>query len=233
MNDNMVILYSHHCKSDVTLYHYELLKKHNPNNKIVPIGFSWHDLIENSYVVTRKPYLPNNQELNIRLNGGKSTSSESDLQLYEFYINHQDYDSYFLIEWDTYCNCSIKEYYNEKLNLDNFCSYSFNYKNSYQWSWYNLLSTEQKKLKIGGMYPTSCLYFKNHILYEMVNILMNNISLYNNMQNETRLGTLLQEAGYDIKEFSGDTIHFYDHPEYKEKIKNKIKGYYHPIKEIL
>lgn len=232
--NQIVILYSHHCKSDVTLHHYNLLKKYNPNIPVVPVGFTWHELIDGSHITSRQPYFPNNQLLNIHINGGKSTSTESDLILYDFYIQNQNYKSYFLFEWDTYCNCSIEEFYGDKLTLDNFCSLHFNDTNVHEWSWYNTLTSAHKRLpKLGGIYPTSGVYLKREVLHKMVEILINNPSLYDNMQNEIRLGTLVQQAGYKINQLGNDFIDFYEHQEYLNNIKNGIKGYYHPIKEII
>lgn len=300
--ENTAVLFLHHCKNDVTLHHYNLLKKFNPNLKIFPVGFAWHDLIEGSHVVHRSDELPNNYILNKILNMG--TSSESDLCIYNFFLHYQDFDYYFVIEWDTYCNSSIEDVYgpamekyntfsaniftneipaiitNEKFDrcvvcdkitnvligthnelrknciegVGQLCDECFNKvdiqkpievisKRPYvkEWSWYQYFfsklnePTEQKQLLpyLGGTYPTSLLYYRREVLYNIVQLLLNNPNLYNNIQNEMRLGTLLQQAGYRLESYGSTTNQFCEQLHYKYSIKNNIKGYYHPIKTIL
>lgn len=300
--NKLAVLYFHHCKNDVTLYNYDRLKKFNPDVDVYPVGFEWHDLIEGSHVVHRHDELPNNYVLNNILN--KGTSSESDLYLYDFFLHHQDYESYFVVEWDTYCNCSINEVYGEAMEKYNtFSAHIFtneitevakntrfescvicenvtdietntnvhtrnNYidgvgqfcKNCYskvdktkyievkpkrtyfkEWSWYKYFfsklnePTEQKQLLpyLGGTYPTSLLYYKNEVLHNMVKLVLENPRLYDNIQNEMRLGTLLQQAGYRLESYGANTNQFCEGLHYRSEIKNNVKGYYHPIKDIL
>ena len=120
-----VVLFLHNCKDEVTLYNYDRIKKFNPDVDIYPVGFDWHDLIEDSHRVYRHDEFPNNKILNAALNWN-NTKTESDLCIYDFFLHYQDYDSYFIIEWDTYCNCSIEEIYGEAINShDMFCSQMF------------------------------------------------------------------------------------------------------------
>jgi len=70
-------------------------------------------------------------------------------------------------------------------------------------------------------------------LHDMVDLLLQNPRLYDNIQNEMRLGTLLQQAGYVLTEFGGDKNQFFEQDNYKSDIAKGIKGYYHPIKEKL
>jgi hypothetical protein len=300
-NKKIAVLFLHHKKDEVTLHNYNLLKKFNPNVDIYPVGFQWHDLMEGSHVVHRHDEFPNNFYLNKILNMG--TSSESDLCIYDFFLHYQDYESYFVIEWDTYCNASIEEVYGDAINkYDTFSANVFT--NEYQhvsvdkfdrcvvcdkltdilfgspnelrknciegvgqlcencyndvdiekpikviqkrpyvkeWSWYRYFFsqinevTEQKQLLpfLGGTYPTSLLHYKREVLYKIVELLLNNPALYNNIQNEMRLGTLLQQAGYRLESYGSTTNQFCEQLHYKFSIKNNIKGYYHPIKTIL
>lgn len=299
----MAILFLHHTKSDVTLHHYNLLKKHNPNSNVFPVGFAWHNLMEGSHIVYRYDEYPNNYILNNILNMG--TSSESDLCIYDFFIHHQNFDSYFVVEWDTYCNCSVEEYYGEAMKkYDTFSANIFTnvkesseiiidknfdmcaicenitntkigtnvkLRNNYidgvgqlcfkcyttvdktkyiqtkphrqyvkEWSWYRQFfsqlnePTKQKKLLpyLGGTYPTSLLYYTHQVLYDMMELILKNTGLYDNIQNEMRLGTLLQQAGYRLEMYGRETNQFCEQPHYHTDIINNIKGYYHPIKTI-
>lgn len=261
--NKLAVLYLHHCKDEVTLYNYNRLKKFNSNVDIYPVGFKWHDLIDGSHIVHRHEELPNNYVLNNILKNG--TSSESDLYIYDFFLHHQDYDSYFVIEWDTYCNCSIDEIYGEAMQkYDTFCSQmmtnefygpgtgplmdvnGLNIDDSHsryirRGSWYRYFfsqinePTEQKKLipYLGSASTTSLLYLKHDLLYNVVNLILENPRLYDNIQNEMRLGTLIQQAGYSLNEYGSHTNHFKEEEHYRTDIDNGVKGYYHPIKSII
>ena len=68
------------------------------------------------------------------------------------------------------------------------------------WIWYNELSDFQKLIPdIGGMGPTSGLFFTKSVLSSMVDLVINNPRQYDNMFSELRLGTLLQQSGYTLK----------------------------------
>lgn len=262
-NKKLAGLFLHHKNNEVTRHNYNLLKKFNPDVDIYPVGFQWHDLMEGSHVVHRHDEFPNNYLLNNILKSG--TSSESDLYLYDFFLHHQDYESYFIIEWDTYCNCSIEEYYGEAMQkYDTFCSQmmtnefygpgtgplmditGLDIKDSHEryvrrGSWYQFFFSQlneptiQKKLLpfLGSSSTTSLQYFKHKVVYDIVNLILSDPHLYNNIQNEMRLGTLIQQAGYQLNEFGSYTNHFKEEDHYRPMIKNKIKGYYHPIKDII
>ena len=262
-NKKLAVLYLHHCKNEVTIHNYNRLKKFNPNLDVYPVGFEWHDLIEGSHIVHRHDELPNNFVLNKLVNN--TTSSESDLYIYDFFLHHQDYESYFVVEWDTYCNASILEVYGDVFEkYDTFSAYTFtnefngpgtgiienidnlNIDDSHEryvkrWSWYRYFfqklnePTEQNKLLpyLGGTYPTSLLYYKNKVLRDVLELILSNPRLYDNIQNEMRLGTVLQQAGYKLNEYGGNTNQFVEQKHYRIDIQNNIKGYYHHIKDII
>jgi len=110
-----------------------------------------------------------------------------------------------------------------------------------RWSWYRYFfsklnePTKQNVLVpyLGGTYPTSLLYYTNKVLRDIIQLVLDNPRLYDNIQNEMRIGTLLQKAGYKLNEYGGNTNQFFEQPTYMEDISNNVKGYYHPIKKIL
>lgn len=264
-NNKIAILFIHHEKSDVTIHNYNLLKKFNPELDIFPIGFRWHDLIEGSHVVDRYDELPNNKILNKILNNGTSTSSESDLYIYNFFLHNQDYAGYFLYEWDTYCNDSIMNVYRDAFNkYDFFCSQMLT--NEFygpgtgyientegldieksdsryvkRGSWYRYFfsklnePTAQKQLlrHLGSASTTSLMYFKHKVLHDITELVLRNPRLYDNIQNEMRLGTLIQQAGHTLHEYGSHTNHFKEEPHYVPEIMAGVKGCYHSIKRII
>jgi hypothetical protein len=245
------IIFIHHNTNEIAKHNLELIKKFNPDCDVFTVGFSWHNLFPDSHIVYRTEDWPVNYRLNNILNCG--TSSESDLYIYDFFMHHQEYESYFVVEWDTYCNTSIQDFYGDAMKkYQTFSAFIFTNKPDLpdadktklkyvkEWSWFGyfdqLKSDSEKKQLIpylGGTYPTSLLFYRNNVLHDMMTILLNNPRLYDNIQNEMRLGTLIQSAGYELIEHGGETNQFFEQPHYKEYISKQIKGYYHPIKEIL
>jgi hypothetical protein len=225
------------------------------------------DLRPGSHAVHRSEELPTNYVLDDILKRGsgfKGNSSESDLLIYDFFLHHQDFDSYFLVEYDTYCNCSIEECYSEAFKkYDMFCSQMLTnefygpgtgviddskldintseYRYVKRGSWYRYFfskmneTTEQKKLLpyLGSASTTSLMYLKHDVLYSILELLLANPPLYNDIQNEMRLGTLIQQAGYKLTEFGGRTNDCLIQENFMRDIENKVNGYYHPKKEII
>lgn len=219
----MVIVFLHYNINEAGLYHFNLIKEHNKNNKIFSIGFETNQLIKNSYKTSKNKY-PKNNKFN-------SEWTEADLLIYDFYLKRPDEESYFFIEWDTYSNCSVEDYYKKFLDKDLFAPKVFNSNNLEKWDWYSRLSGEQKKIeKIGGLSPTTCLYFKNNTLKKITNLLIKNPSSYNDMFSELRLGTLVQQCGFELFE-SGDQNISWKISDIKVD-KNK-QGFYHPVKYII
>jgi hypothetical protein len=226
------ILFLHCSTSDVTIQNYELIKKHNPNKKIYPIGFENHDLLNGSHIVERKQEYPNNCILNEMC--GNEYWSEADLLIYDFYIHYPTLPSYLVLEWDTYCNCSLESFYNTSLNLDTFSHIIHTESDINGWYWYDMLTDEQKLIpNIGGTTPTSGLFFKNSVLSDITKKLLEKPHYYNNMFSELRLGTLLQQSGYKL------TTPFIDSDRYINwDFENIVfdptqNGYYHPIKTLV
>jgi len=219
----MVIVFLHYNINEAGLYHFNLIKEHNKNNKIFSIGFESNQLIKNSYKTSKNKY-PKNNKFN-------NEWTEADLLIYDFYLKRPDEESYFFIEWDTYSNCSVEDYYKKFLDKDVFAPKVFNNNNLEKWDWYSRLSDEQKKIeKIGGLSPTTCLYFKNNALKRITNLLIKNPSSYNDMFSELRLGTLAQQCGFELFE-SGDQNISWKTSDIKVD-KNK-QGFYHPVKHII
>ena len=136
---------------------------------------------------------------------------------------------YFIIEWDTFCNCSLEEYYGNKLYLNNFGHIIRTDDSLLNWYWYEQLTNEQKTISnIAGLTPTSCLLFNNKVLSTIVNRVTSEPRKYDNMFSELRLGTLVQQSGFKLNQIGGDTVSW--HKNLINFDKNKI-GYYHPIKD--
>jgi hypothetical protein len=115
LKSHICILFLHYSNDNVTMQNYKLLKKYNPTKNIYPIGFENHNLIDGSHVVSRKQSYPKNDILNETCK--REYWSEADLLIYDFYLNYPNLPTYLVIEWDTYCNCSLESFYNNALTM--------------------------------------------------------------------------------------------------------------------
>lgn len=219
----MTIVFLHHDVNNVCLYHYDLIKNNNKNNKIYSIGFEGNKLLPDSIQTCKKIY-PKNRKFNWEW-------TEADLLIYDFYLQRPKEESYFFIEWDTYSNCSVEDYYKDYLDKDLFAPTIFKENQLSDWSWYQKLTPEQKKIeKLGGISPTSCLYFKNNTLKKMTDLLLQNPFNYNDMFSELRLGTLAQQCGFELFESNNKNISW---RASDIKINKNKKAFYHPVKHII
>lgn len=232
LKNRISILFLHYSVDDVTIQNYELIKKYNPDKNIYTIGFGNHNLIDGSHIVSRKESYPKNDILNITCKN--QYWSEADLLIYDFYLNYPNLPTYFVIEWDTYCNCSLERFYGNALTMTNFSHMTYPSETLNDWYWYTLLSPSQKLIpNIGGIGPTSGLFFTKSVLSSIVNLMINNPRQYDNMFSEMRLGTLLQQSGHTLnKPFN--TSESYINWKYDNITFNPLNlGYYHPIKTII
>lgn len=232
LKNRVSILFLHYNRSNVTLQNFERVKKYNPTKNIYPIGFSGCDLIEGSHVVNKSVdiYPTNNAFLNKDENRSVEWY-EADILIYDFYRFHPNLPVYFIVEWDTYCNCSLEEFYGDKLYLNNFGHSVRTGGKLEDWYWYKQLTDEQKTMKdIGGIGPTSCLLFTNKLLSLMVDRITSNPRQYDNMFSELRMGTLVQQSGYILNEINNENITW---NESLLNVDKNVKGYYHPVKKLV
>lgn len=228
------ILFTHHQIDEATLYNLKSLKKHNPNKKIYTIGFKRKNLIAGSFIVDdNQEYLPKNSSEIKSL--GHSDWTQADLLIYDFvYHNKLLHDKYLIIEWDTYCNCSIEEFYGDALNKESF-GHIVHDANIENWYWFKILNENQKKSiqKFGGYTPTSGLLFSKNTLLKINDLIIDNPRKYDNMFSELRLGSLTKAAGVELDKPFLNSEKYINWSFRLIDFKKTKKGYYHPIKQII
>jgi hypothetical protein len=233
LKNRICILFLHYSNDDVTIKHYELLKKYNPTKNIYPIGFENHNLIDGSHIVCKKELYPKNNILNKTCK--REYWSEADLLIYDFiYHNNLPHDKYLIIEWDTYCNCSIEEFYGEALSKETF-GHTVHNPVEEDWNWYRDLTQGQKDnlAFFGGYTPTSGLLISKEILIKINQLILDNPRKYDNIFSELRLGSLIKIAGHSLNipfENSENFMNWNGGKIIFDKTKN---GYYHPIKTVI
>lgn len=230
--DNMCILFMHHKTCDVTINNLNSLRKNNPNKKIITIGFDKFQLLDGSHVVHKNDVLYPNNNLMIDKNKDWNYWSEVDLLIYDFYIHHPNYSHYIITEWDVYCNCSAEDFYGDRLYSDALGHGIVTQDNIQDWCWYQFLTEEQKKIpNLGGIGPVLIL-FSNRVLKAITDKLLLNPRLYDNMFSELRMGTLVQQCGFKLKQYSDNDTFVSWKPEYI-RFDPKVPGWYHPIKTLV
>ena len=237
MSQNIAIVFTHFNTSKVTLHHFNSLKRYNPSKKIFPVGFANHKLLESSHFVKDFFRYPVNDQLDNQVKKLVTNPSKywsiSDFLIYDFFLNFSQFDAYFFVEWDTFCNCSIEDFYGADLERDCFSPRTVPYQNLKSWMWFDYLSQEQKEMPgLGGATPITCMYFKNSVLQKMTSLLLENPRKYDNMISEMRVGSLIQQAGYELFSCRGLTVNFKESKTFKVYIENNVRGFYHPVKTI-
>lgn len=233
LKNRVSILFLHYNTSDVTVNNYNLLKQYNPTKNVYPVGFSGCNLLDGSHEVNKSSTYPSNSELDLKIN--RPYWSEADLLIYDFYLKYPNLPVYYIFEWDTYCNCSLEEFYGDTLNsLSNFSHMTYTSNILQNWVWYQLLSDSQKLTpNIAGIGPTSGLLFTKSVLSSMVNKVLSSPRSYDNMFSELRLGTLLQQCGYILQKPFTESEKYINWKYENITFDKNIKGYYHPIKTIV
>jgi hypothetical protein len=121
----------------------------------------------------------------------------ADLLIYDF-VSHNDlpHDKYLIIEWDTYCNCSIEDFFGDALNKETFGNIVHDPIQE-NWNWYTCLTNEQKSSisVFGGYTPTTGLLFSKELILKINQHLISNLRKYDNIFSELRLGSLAKIVG--------------------------------------
>ena len=230
---DIAILFTHHNNDAVTINNFNRLKQFNPTKNVYPVGFKNHNLLENSFVVDYdQEYLPKNfcfgNELKRRL------WTQSDVLMYDFiYHNDLPHNKYLVIEWDTYCNCSIEEFYTEALNKETF-GHIVHDPVEDDWCWYRGLTQEQKNSLsfFGGYTPSSGLLLSKEVLIKINQLILSTPRLYDNIFSELRLGSLIKIAGYPLETPFYNAKNFINWSRDKIIFDKTKNGYYHPVKTL-
>lgn len=226
---NRLIIFSHYYVDKKVINTFDNVKLLNPEWDIVPIGFENYELLENSLIIKKDEY-PSNKDIQYYDAKKRLEWYEGDLCLYDCYLKLPNYEEYFLYEYDTICNVSIRSFFNTNVdffgnNIDNPIKENkewvtlYRKHNSYNYYFDKFYSCGQ----------TTALYFKNKILKQCTEELIENKIFYDNMFSEVRCGTLVNkftnliQSRSNIKEYISwkieDIILDFDVPYF-----------YHPVK---
>lgn len=224
-----LILFSHHKVDDFIINNFNKLKQLNPTWDIVPIGFEKYDLFPNSLIVNKEKY-PTNHDIIHYSHISNVDWADPDFFIYDGYYQKQEYEEYFLYEYDTICNVSIEEFFDT--NVDFFGNY-INDPAPEDWWWiklyrkHNSYNNNFNKLYAYG--ASTCIYFKKNILKKCYDEIIKNKHLYKNMLSEIRGGTLVKQFT-SLKKGRFDINNFISWNYSNLNINLNQNYFYHPVK---
>jgi len=236
---NIAILFLHHDVNHIVNNHLSRIKLFNPEIPVFPVGFSSCNLLEGSHAVDIDQYwVPNCDILQSKTKSQLGyVTPRPDLLILDFIDKnpHLNYEKYLIIEWDTYFNSSIQDFYGESLNKDFFCSGFSTGEDVKNWYWYNFFEEKGKAVQnLSAIHPVCGLLLSSKLLKNMLGLAKANIGRYNDLTEEAFLGTLIKSCG---KNFTlpfnsiGKYIHHKFNDSYNENINQS--GIYHPVKDTV
>ncbi len=111
-----LILFSHHYVDLNIIDRFKNLKKLNPYWDVISIGFEGCNLLDNSIQIKKNIY-PSNKDIHYYVPNNHLDWFDGDLCLYDIYRHYNDYNEYFLYEYDTICNVSIESFFDTRLDF--------------------------------------------------------------------------------------------------------------------
>lgn len=223
------IIFLHHKTDDVTINNLQSFKKWNPDavfvtmspDEALPGGYSIQnmpDWLEKWKVQTSKPDM---------------LAKSTDLLIYAWYANRKENcEKWLIVEWDTFCNCSVEDYFGQLIEQDLVGAY-IQVLGKDNWYWFPQLNSFPEILhkNAAGIVPMSLVLVSDTALnsiYKSLDVFNNNFGAGN---GELRFATLAKFAGHEA-------IHNSIGAGINEPIKLPenlyIKhGMFHPIKHVV
>lgn len=238
------ILFIHHKKCPVTLYHYEqFLKFHENDNdiKIVPITYPQHknDCIENSYIANNLHYFRKNEKAvfhRIR----KNNPYDLDCLIWDYVLfSGEKADKIIIMEWDVLCRQNIKEFYGELLNfplIGNEVRLNLKEHKQKNWHWLKEKVTVSSEFinkyeqYITSLTPTCGIIIDWELAVKNALLVKENPNEFNNIHNELAIGTLSKINKVDPTDFKNVKKKMIDW--HKNLIEVKEIGIFHPVKKL-
>lgn len=236
---SVAILFLHHSVNHIVNNHLARLKSFNPDIPIFTVGFNSDNLLEGSHAVEiNQSWIPDCEILQSKTKKQLGCiTPRPDILILDFIDKHQHlgHEKYLIVEWDTYSNSSIKDFYGESLNKDFFCSGSVETKDIKNWYWYDFFEEKSQDMdNLSAIHPVCGAFFSSKLLNNMLNLLKNNIGLYDNLTEEATLGTLIKSCGQNF-DLPFGSISYYIHHRLNASYNGNIEksGIYHPVKDTV
>ncbi len=215
---DLCMLFLYHKCDELTLFHLESLRKHNPDACIIPLTDTVQELIPGS----------------IDVSGFDSSFQDAekwrsiDTTVYRWFENRTfNARKYLFIEYDCYCTVNLAEYYGDLNDADVMGVYFFSMRENPRWQWFRELQTlpEEDRKLASGIAPFTCTMFRHEALEKVVaNVYRHDVFC------ELRLGTTIRKLNLKFRRlplFKRSTICWHVYPWQALR-----PGLFHSIKSL-
>lgn len=222
MSKSLQVLFLHNIDNvneEVTIQNYNSFKEKNVD--IQPIHDEDLKGLPDSFPVPIDSYIPR---------GSRRWSTET--VLLNYILQNKDnlkHDFYMFCEWDCYCNCDLNKFIIPYTNYDVVAPYIVNVKHEPGWMWFrdlSFLKKENLSNKKIGFRPSVFILFKKESLILLAEAYKKLWNLFNNLNSESRLGTICNLLNFRIGEYKnlGNSVAWF------ESVFRKESEIIHPVK---
>lgn len=197
--DAIYFIYHRGLTDPVTRKHLALVRAMNPDDEVIPLSFPSHS--PDSY---------------------HWQTANHDLLMFDYFdTHHPKHEHHWLIEWDTFCTQSFREFagesYHKKVigsqivypwsdeimetNMD-----GFNIRQR-DWHWFSENKSPELHPYLRGIVPASVVMMSHDALFGM-NQLLRTVPAFKHLSCEARLGTLACMAGFEPQSIRTDCQKF-------------------------
>jgi hypothetical protein len=209
------ILFVYHDKNELTIQNYKRFKKFNPEYPVV---------------MMRHEDFPLMPEWDYDWMWGYN-----DNIWYRWFLSQNKIlaDRYFIFDYDTYCNDSIKNFYSKVWDKQFACSDHFSIDKYPTWSWFEKFKDQLKQYssKLYGVCPPSGMMIRHDDAKKLIDEQLKNSQVWKKIFLELRIGTILNLNDVQIS-FIDENKKNYITP-FSQSVPNTYKnvpGIYHPVK---
>lgn len=211
------IIFTYHNNDQLTQSHYDRFKYFNPEYPIVMIK---HEDFQ------QLPYWDYDWMWGY-----------NDNIWYRWFLSNEKIlaDRYFIFDYDTYCNDSIKNYYGGVWEEQCACSDHWSIQKYSNWSWFEKYAEHLKiyKDKLYGVSPPSSLMIRHNDMAQLIQEQQNN-SIWRKVFLELRIGTILNINNVKISFIDEQKKHHSTAFPWCVPVNyNNTPGIYHPVKKLL
>lgn len=143
-------------------------------------------------------------------------------------------DRYFIFDYDTYCNDSIKNFYSKVWDKQFACSEHFSTKQNPNWSWFQIYKQQLDiyQDKLYGVVPPSGMMIRHDDAVALIEEQTKNL-IWKNIFLELRIGTILNMNNVEFSFIDKTKIHYISPFTQTVPLNyQSVPGIYHPVKTI-
>lgn len=222
LKNSLCILYAHHHSDPVTRHHLHVLQKHNPHDPVVLLCNGAIDPLAGAIDVAQL-----SDEF-----AGENKWIGSDVMLYLWFRHccNIEAERYAIIEWDTLATMPLREYYRDVWDADAAGCELKTPQHTPKWEWFGAHGAqlpEALRPHMTGLAPFNGILLSHRALERICQQ-----EIPRHINNELRLGTLLNACGFRLKTIHPTTASNNQWRPDQITITGK-PGLYHPVKSIL